>query len=170
MKYRDKLLVQIMMCLSIFAVLRGLAMVDSDGFTKIKNTLDGYLSKNYSVDEIKESGAELVDKITGAPSALVNAVIEANEINEFGVPMDEKDTDGIQAVHAVAGGVVTYSGIDKDLGLCIKIQHEGKLSTYGNMDSINAVTGDRVKKGTIIGTFNKKSGQDFYYQLTDSVV
>ena len=61
-------------------------------------------------------------------------------------------------------------GIDKDLGFCIRIQHEDKMSTYGNLESISAVMGERVKKGDIIGTFDKNNDEKFYYQLTDSVL
>jgi hypothetical protein len=170
MNYRDKFLVQIMVCLAIFVGLRGVAMIDDEGFSEIKSTLNRYISKNYSLEEIKENGAELLDKITSAPAVLAGAVLQANEINEFGAPIDEKDTEGVQAVHAVAGGVVTYSGIDKEFGLCIKIQHEDKLSTYGHLDNISVITGERVKKGNIIGTFVKDNGEEFYYKLSDSMV
>ena len=44
------------------------------------------------------------------------------------------------------------------------------MSTYGNLSSISAVMGDRVKKGDIIGTFDSGDGEDFYYKLSDSVV
>lgn len=170
MKYRDKFLVQMMICFAIFAVCKGAAMIDNEGFAKVKNTALQYLGKNYSVEEIKETGEELVDKLVNAPAVLTNAVMQANEMNEFGAPIDEKDTDEVQAVHAVSGGSVVYSGIDKDLGFCIRIQHEDKMSTYGNLESISAVMGERVKKGDIIGTFDKNNDEKFYYQLTDSVL
>ena len=170
MNYRDKFLVQMMICLAVFALARGAAMIDNEGFSKIKNKVGEYLGRNYSVEEIKETGADFVDKIIHAPAALTSAVMEANEMNEFGAPIDEKDTDEAQAVHAVAGGSVVYSGIDKNLGFCIRIQHEDKMSTYGNLSSISAVMGDRVKKGDIIGTFDSGDGEDFYYKLSDSVV
>ena len=170
MNYRDKFLVQMMICFVIFAAARGVAMIDNDKISEIKDTVKGYIEKNYSIDEIKETGADLVDKIVSAPAVLTGAIIQANEINEFGAPIDEKDTDEIQAVHAVSGGRVVYSGIDKEIGLCIKIQHEDKMSTYGNLDSISSVTGERVKKGEIVGTFDKNKEEEFYYQLSDSVV
>ena len=54
MNYRDKFLVQIMVCLAIFVGLRGVAMIDDEGFSEIKSTLNRYISKNYSLEEIKE--------------------------------------------------------------------------------------------------------------------
>ena len=39
MNYRDKFLVQIMVCLAIFVGLRGVAMIDDEGFSEIKSTL-----------------------------------------------------------------------------------------------------------------------------------
>ena len=70
MNYRDKFLVQIMVCLAIFVGLRGIAIIDDEGFSEIKSTLNRYISKNYSLEEIKENGAELLDKITSAPAVL----------------------------------------------------------------------------------------------------
>mgnify|MGYP000360269092 CR=1 FL=1 len=49
-------------------------------------------------------------------------------------------------------------------------QHEDKLSTYGHLDNISVITGERVKKGNIIGTFVKDNGEEFYYKLSDSMV
>ncbi len=167
MNYRDKFLVQMMVCLAIFALIRGAAMIDNEGFSKVKSKAEEYLGKNYSAEEIKEAGAEFVDKIINAPAALTGVVLEANEINEFGAPIDEKDTDEVRAVHAVAGGKIIYSGIDKKLGLCIRIKHEDKVSTYGNLSDISAVTGERVKKGEIIGTFDGSSEKEFYYKLSE---
>lgn len=170
MNYRDKFLVQMMICFTIFAVCRGAAMIDNEKFSEIKNTVAGYLEKNYSMEEIKETGAKLAEKVISAPEVFTSAVMKANEISEFGAPIDEKDTDEVQAVHAVSGGTVVYSGIDKELGFCIRIQHEDKLSTYGNLERISVVMGDRVKKGEIIGTFDKNNDEEFYYQLSESVV
>ena len=54
--------------------------------------------------------------------------------------------------------------------MCVKIKHEDKFSVYGNLYTLTVVAGDKVKKGDIIGTFDSKGEEEFYYQLGDSVV
>ena len=46
MNYRDKFLLQMMICLAVFALARGAAMIDNEGFSKIKNKVGEY-SKTY---------------------------------------------------------------------------------------------------------------------------
>lgn len=45
------------------------------------------------------------------------------------------------------------------------MQHEDKVSVYGNLYTLTTITGEQVKKGDIIGTFDSKAGKEFYYQL-----
>ena len=101
---------------------------------------------------------------------MTSAVVSVNEMRNFSAPIDEKADNDIQSVHAAAGGIVAYAGIDKNLGMCIKIKHQSKVSVYGNLCTITAVTGDRVGKGDVIGTFNNSGEKEFYYQLEDSVI
>ena len=170
MKLSDKLLVQTMICLAIFTAFRGLELISADSYESAREKLDGYLGKNYTLAELKTGGSELLDSVRSAPAALAGAVTRANELGRFGAPIDEKDTGGTQAVHAVAGGTVVYAGIDSEHGLMIRVQHEEEVSSYGNLASISAITGERVTKGEIIGTYEKKEGQEFYYQLSDNVL
>ena len=65
----------------------------------------------------------------------------------------------------MSGGVVTYAGIDRDLGVCIRISHEDQVSVYGNLHTLTAVTGERVNKGDIIGTYDNTGEDEFYYTL-----
>lgn len=170
MNYRDKLLAQMMICFVIFAAVRGTTFINNNEFDTIKDSVKSQVEKNYSIDEIKELGMDIASKIISAPAVLTSAVMQASTINRFSAPIDHKSTEKIQAVHAVYGGRIVYSGIDKDVGLCIRIRHEGKTSVYGNLDSINSITGERVNKGDIIGTFDNSNDKEFYYQLEDSVV
>ena len=105
-----------------------------------------------------------------APSALVSVITQANEAGEFGAPVNEDDKDDIKTVHAAGSGEVTYAGIDRELGMCVKIKHKDKFSVYGNLYTLTVVAGDKVKKGDLIGTFDSKGEEEFYYQLGDSVV
>ena len=169
-RYQDKLLIQAVICLAIFALVRVSAMIGGDTVTKIKDSIREQAQKNYTREEIKEVGDQLTSKIVNAPSALVSVITQANEAGEFGAPVNEDDKDDIKTVHAAGSGEVTYAGIDRELGMCVKIKHEDKFSVYGNLYTLTVVAGDKVKKGDIIGTFDSKGEEEFYYQLGDSVV
>ena len=170
MRFKDRFLAQMVICLAIFAAARGAAMINQEDFARIRDNIKAHIEKNYSIEEVKEAGAQLVEKLTQAPAVLTSVVVEANQYGQFSAPIDQDSDEQVQAVHATAGGTVIYAGIDSQLGVCIRIQHQNKISTYGNMYTLTAVTGERVKKGDIIGTFDRESGKEFYYQLEDSML
>lgn len=61
-------------------------------------------------------------------------------------------------------GTLTSTGTLKSTGT---LTSTGKISTYGHLSSIRVVSGERVTKGEILGTYDKESGEDFYYALED---
>lgn len=170
MNYKDKFLAQCVICFLIFAIAEGSTMITHEGFTKIKDEIVSRAGIHNSLEDIKEAGAKAIDIVLGAPAVLTGAVMEANKINEYAAPIDEKTEEQIQPVYASAGGVVMSAGIDKDYGSCIIIKHQGKTSTYGNLYTLSVVPGERVTRGQIIGTFDNNCGEDFYYQLVDNVI
>lgn len=170
MDYKNKLLVQAVACLAIFALIRGSMMISAGGVVKARNSVIDKASKHYSIDDIKDSGSKLMIELADAPEAITAAITQADVAKGFGAPIDKESDEIITPVHSVAGGRVIYAGIDKELGLCIKIKHNEKTSVYGNLCTITAVTGDRIKKGEIIGTFDKSGDEEFYYNLEDDVL
>lgn len=167
--YQDKLIIQVVVCLAIFALVRGSAMVGGETVTKIKDAIREQAQRNYTVEDIKKAGDEIAGKIVNAPAALVSVITDANEAGEFAPPINEEENDEMQAVHAVSDGVVAYAGIDKELGMCVKITHKDKTSTYGNLYTLTVITGDKVKKGDIIASIDRKNGKELFYQLDDNV-
>ena len=170
MRLRKKLAVQAITCVMIFTAIKASGTLDSDIIKKARMTAGKYFTENYTIADILDTGNVILDKIKDAPASLTSAVVSVNEMRNFSSPIDEKADNDIQSVHAAAGGIVAYAGIDKNLGMCIKIKHQSKVSVYGNLCTITAVTGDRVGKGDVIGTFNNSGEKEFYYQLEDSVV
>ena len=67
-------------------------------------------------------------------------------------------------VYALNSGNVTAAGLDKEIGKFIKIKTDKALETYGNFCEINVLTGDKVRKGDIIGTFDSSGKNEFIYQ------
>lgn len=72
----------------------------------------------------KRKGRSAGIKIYEAPAAVVSVVTRSGDSGQFSAPIDEESDEEIQAVHAVSGGVVTYAGINRDLGVCTRISHE----------------------------------------------
>ena len=92
-------------------------------------------------------------------------MVKANQLTEEN-PLGKADKNGLQVVYAAEKGTVTEAGIDKEIGSFIKIKSSDSIYTYGNLSELSAVTGDKVKKGDVIGEFNSKEGAEFYYQRT----
>jgi len=170
MKFKDKLLIQIVACLTIIAIINGTPLISNEKINDLKKEVIKQINKDYSIEEIKEIKTSILSAATNAPDFLNQVITVANEIGYFTYPIDEDSKDEIINVRAAAGGEVIYSGIDKELGPCIRIKHEGKISTYGHLHTIEVIVGDRVKKAQKIGTYNNKSTEEFYYQLEDSMV
>ena len=61
-RYQDKLLIQAVICLAIFALVRVSAMTGGDTVTKIKDSIREQAQKNYTIEEIKEVGDQLTSK------------------------------------------------------------------------------------------------------------
>ena len=169
-RYGDKLLIQAVICLTLFAAVRMSAVLDGEITGEIKDYIKVQFEKNYTIEDIRKAGDMLAGKIRETPATIASVITRANEAGEFGTPINKNDKDTIKTVHAVGDGEIIYAGIEKDMGVCIKISHGEKTSVYGNLYTLTAVTGEKVKKGDVIGTFDKNGEKEFYYQLKDSVV
>lgn len=170
MKYKDKILMQVVTCLSFMALVNGTAMIDNESVKSFKKEIFDQMSVNYTIDDLKVMKDDFIGYMFELPKRINETIIVANEMSYFAYPIDENSSEDIVNVRAAAGGEVVYSGIDKNLGPCVKIKHNDKFSTYGNLHTINVIVGDRVKKSQIIGSYDNKSIEEFYYQLEDSMV
>ncbi len=170
MKYQDKFLTQIVICLSLVMVLDGAGIFTEGKIAEFSAKVQSAVSKNYTLEQVKNAGNKLLNGILEAPESISTAIMVANEVGDFGTAINDKSDTNIQSVYATNGGKVIYAGIDKMLGICVRIKHEDKISTYGNLYTLTVVTGERIEKGDIIGTYNNESKEEFYYQLEDSMV
>jgi len=75
---------------------------------------------------------------------------------------------------APANGVVTYAGWDGGLGNAIKIDHGyGYRTIYGHLAKIHVKTGQRVKRGEVIGLVGNtglSTGPHLHYQVVVNLV
>ena len=96
-----------------------------------------------------------------APEAINTAITVANEISYFKYPIHDSSNEKIVNVRAAAGGEVIYTGIHKDIGACVRIKHGDKISTYGNLHTINVKVGEYVLLNTVIGTSGGGESYDY---------
>ena len=167
MNYREKLVAQIVICMVIFAGIRTIGMLDIKGVREVKAFVGEHFQKNYTAEDIKTAGSRLIEEAGDIHSDITSVVLKANKVGEFGEPMGKADEDGIQVIYAAAAGEVTSVGINKDMGMYVKVNHNDKVTTYGNLCQLTVVTGDKVKKGQIIGSFDNKTEAEFLYSQTD---
>ena len=170
MKRKDKILIQTVACMTILAVVQGTPIIKNDTVIEAKEKIVSQINKEYTSEDIKNLGNKLYEKILDAPRNINTAIMVANEMTYSAYPIDESSTEDIKKVKASFGGEVISAGIDKQLGVCIRIKNGNKIATYGNLKEIYVITGERVIKSKTIGTFDEKSNKEFYYQLADNMV
>lgn len=168
MKHREKIFLQVIICCAIFTLAKAGGVIDIEGLEGIKTAAKEQFEKNYSIDEVKASCQTLFEKAKETPAVIASAIVQANRLGEYGKPIDEDSDTKERCVYAVSAGEVVASGISKELGAFVKIRHEAKTSTYGNLSEIKVVQGDKVKKGDIIGIYESHSDKEFYYNLEEN--
>ena len=170
MKYKEKVLVQTVACLTIIAVLNGTPIIQNENVTEVKEKISEEIRENVTTDELKEFGLEIVSKTLNLPDSINKVITAANEISSTEYPFEDVFEEKNDSVRATAGGVVSYVGIDGQNGICVKVKNSKKLYTYGNLSSAKVITGDRVIKSEIIGTIDIESDKELYYQVDDNMV
>ncbi len=164
---KEKLILQVIICLGIFALLRSSNLPGGETLENIRETINHNLEKHYTLQDIKEMSEGAAETIVSIPASVSQAVIEANEKGQYGEPLDAESSEGVKPVHAVAGGKILKSGISRQLGMYVTIEHPDKISTYGKLCNLTMVSGERVKKGDIIGSYDTEGGEEFYYTLEE---
>lgn len=167
MKYKEKIFLQVIICCMLFTLAKAGGAIEIKGLADMKTAVKEEFSKDYSIGEVKTACREFFEKAKEAPAVITSAIIQANELGEYGQPIDEDSDTKERCIYAVSAGEVVVSGISKELGSFVKILHDTKISTYGNLSEIKAVQGDKVRKGDIIGTYKSDSEKKFYYNIEE---
>ena len=170
---KDILLMQTLVCLLVFAAVQSGIHTKEGRIGEVLGWIADAVRENYTLAELLELKDTAEEAVTQIPSAVGEVVLTAGQLGTYGTPMDEDSEDIIKNVYATAGGRVIRSGVSKGLGYYVIVEHPGassgtgKISTYGHLSRIQAVTGDRVTKGAILGSYDSSSEKDFYYALED---
>ena len=129
--------------------------------------------------------AAMQEKDTAAAGSMISAVCSGEGLHSltervietagyiaggtsYGEPIDEEFSGDSTSVYAVAGGEVTSVGENEEIGKYIKITHGEKgESLYGNLSTTGVKVPSRVKKGQIIGTYEKSDEKQIYYSFRE---
>ena len=164
MRFKEKFLIQVVICLVIFAGIRCAGMLDVKPVKEAKAFIGEHFQQNYTTKDIKNAGSQLLREAETLHTTVTSAVVKANQLGEDDKTLGKADQNGIQMVYAVNNGNVTAAGIDKEIVKFIKIKTDKGIETYGNFCEITVLTGDKVRKGEIIGTFDSSGKYEFIYQ------
>lgn len=164
MRFKEKFLIQVVICLVIFAGIRCAGMLDVKPVKEVKAFIGEHFQQNYTTKDIKNAGSQVLREAETLHTTVTSAVVKANQLGEDDKTLGKADQNGIQMVYAVNNGNVMAAGIDKEIGKFIKIKTDKGIETYGNFCEITVLTGDRVRKGDIIGTFDSSGKHEFIYQ------
>ena len=155
MNYKEKILTQIVICCMILSIVKAGNFVHDKKFDSVKKQVQAKISQNYSIEDLKAAGSECLEKVRKLPEKTAEVVKEVNG-------------GTVQSIRAVRDGLVVKTGIDPELGMMLVIRSENRNYTYGNLDQVLAVPGDKIKKGDIIGYYDKTSEKDLYYDFDDN--
>lgn len=135
---------------------------------KGSSAIIAYMKTNYTVEDIRSAAQKGSVVITSLPGKVSGAVAVMRGKPTLAEPIDE-EFDGEQAaVHAVAGGEVIAVGENEEIGKYIRIVHDGiGESLYGNLKSVYIEVPARVKKGQIIGIYQRREDKEFYYSFKE---
>ncbi len=163
-----KILVQAGICVLIAFVLFAAKHSGIDSLQRGTESVLDYMSVSYTEDDLKA----FAGKTTEAFSLLTGKTTEAVDVMTgkpvYGEPIDDEYEGDETAVYAVGGGKVTAVGENEEIGKYVKIVHgDQSESLYGNLKSVRVSTPVRVKKGQIIGVYEKIEGKDFYYSFKE---
>lgn len=163
-----KIKIQTILCLLIAL---GIFASMNCGINMVKNKVDSvlkYMETDFETEDVKRAGKKCLDVISYFPVHASKAIDVISGKPTYGEPIDEVFNGDVAMVYAVGGGKVTAVGENEEIGRYVRIDHGGRAeSLYGNMKKINVVTPENVKKGQIIGIYEKKDGKDFYFSLKE---
>lgn len=163
-----KMLIQTVACLMIAAVIAAAGQSELTVMRKGAEAVMSYMAVSYSWEDVKNAAGKTSEVFAVMTGKVDEAVDVMTGKPVYGEPIDEKYEGNETVVYAVGGGKVTAVGENEEIGKYIRITHGSHAeSLYGNLKSVRVSTPVNVKKGQIIGVYEKKKGKDFYYSFKE---
>ena len=164
---KSKMIYQSLACLVIAAVYITAGCASGSVLEEKRASAVAQVSKHYTVSDIADFGKRAVSGVIKAPAAVTGYIISSQDQQKYGLPLDEPENGETGAVYAAAGGRVIKSGENDVLGKYVVIDHDDKVSTYGNCDRIYVKAHEHVRKGQVIASFTNDGNKNFLYDLKD---
>ena len=162
---KNKLALQIAVCIGVSLITIWGKNLGNPEFLRVYNLCAEAIMNQTTVEEVETAWNHVRATISNAPTKFVSVITEVNEASKYGQPIDKESNGDIRQVHAVAGGMVTKTGINDEYGLYVELKHEDAVSIYGNLNTAGVVEKERIQRGEIIGSFDSSGEKEFYYEL-----
>lgn len=165
---RKKLWTQTAVCL---LMVLALFISKHSGVPALTNGTDlvlGHVSADYTLEDVEAAARISIETVAGITGKMNDAIDVITGKPVYGDPIDEDYSGKSTSVYAVGGGQVTAVGENEEIGKYVKITHgdQGE-SLYGNLKAVHVSVPSNVKKGQIIGIYEKSAEKDFYYSFKE---
>ena len=165
---KKKLLEQTCLCIMIALAL----LISNNSNIKILERGAGavmtYMEKSYTAEDIKKAANKGAELASAVPSKITGTIAVITGRPVLGEPVDMDSDEQMIPVRAVAGGEVAAVGESETIGKYIRITHGSTgESLYGHVKEVKTEVPARVKKGQIIGIYDKNSDEEFYYSFKE---
>lgn len=165
---KRKILEQTCICIIIVLALFISKHSNISVLEKGSETIMAYMETNYTFQDFKNAANKGSQVVASLPGKVSGAVAVMRGKPTLIDPIDKEYENGKAAVYAVAGGEVTAVGENEEIGKYIKITHDSMgESLYGNLKAVYIKVPSRVKKGQIIGIYEKNKDKEFYYSFRE---
>lgn len=163
----EKILNQVFCCLVIAFALIIAGESGNEGAENLRAEVLQQLNRDYTAAEVKAAISNGVEAVRTIPAMVNSAVAQVNAPIKYGEPIDaEPAGSGPVPVYSVGGGTVVETGNSGELGNFVVISHGNEAkSVYGNLESVSVRKPERVKKGQIIGSYDRNGEKEFYYSF-----
>lgn len=165
---RKRLLKQVGFCLLIACALFISKNSHIGILEKGAETVMNQMEVNYTADDAMGALKKGAVAVAAVPDKFEDAVSAVTGKPIYGEPIDDKYSGNRASVFAVENGEVTALGENETIGKYIRITHgDDGESLYGNLASTFVEVPERVKRGQIIGTYEKSEEKEFYYSFKE---
>lgn len=163
-----KILIQTFICLILAFVLITASNSKISIIQKYATSFIDHMSASYTLEDAKgalKDTAEVFKTLTDKTADAVD-VMTGKPI--YGEPIDQAYKGNETPVYAVGGGKVIAVGESEEIGRYIRIKHGDQAeSLYGNLEEVHVIASSNVKKGQIIGIYEKNDDKNFYYSFKE---
>lgn len=131
-------------------------------------TVLNYMETSYTVEDVKDAAVKSKDMAASVTARVEETISAVAGKNRYGEPIDDEFEGDTTSVYAVGGGEVASVGENEEIGKYVRIIHgDSAESLYGNLKSVEVSVPARVKKGQIIGVYEKDEKREFYYSFRE---